>query len=161
MAPFYNMPLSRTAFCYIDDGMEQYGSHNIFYKSEKRRDENIHILFIKDNVYELKHMYLFQLRQDMEDILLMYRDSEYGSPKTMIMKREGGVHYGPKLPAEVELIEIYEWLHVRLFNPSLMPQTSPSVSCIQPSQVACPSLPLQTSLEIQSDPICSSSGPSS
>ncbi len=146
------MPLSRTAFCYIDDGMEQYGSHNIFYKSEKRRDENIHILFIKDNVYELLHIYLFQLRQDTEDILIMYRDHAYGSPKTMILKREGGVHYGAKLPAEVELIEIYEWLHVRLFkthldassSPSLPLQTSPSLSCIPSLTIDSPSLPLQT-----------------
>ena len=156
MDTLYSMPLSRTAFCYIDDGMEQFGSHNIFYKNETTR----HILFFKDNVYELKHVYMFQLRQDIDDILLIYRDNDYGSPKTMTITREQTSRYGPKIPADVELGELYEWLHVRLFNPSLMPQTSPSVSCIQPSQDACPSLPLQTSSETQSDPTCSSSTPS-
>ena len=155
-----SMPLSRTAFCHIDDGMEQFGSYNIFYKSEKRRDEHTHILFFKDNVYELKYVYIFQLRQDRDDILVTYRETEYGSPKTMTIIHEQSARYGPKVPQDVELIELYEWLHVRLFSLSLMPQTSPSVSCIQPSQDACPSLLLQTSSETQSDPTCSSSDPS-
>lgn len=155
------MPLSRTAFCYIDDGMEQFGSHNIFYKYEKRRDETYHILFIGQHVIELRHIYMFQLRDNPDDILIIYRDHDFGNPKTFILKHETPHSYGPTIPTDIELIELYEWFRVKLFNPSLQHQTSPSLSCNPPSQVASLSLPSSTSCEKQSDPTYSSSGPSS
>lgn len=161
----YSMPLSRTAFCYIDDGMEQFGSHNIFYKRETkpqiRYEKPSHILFIDSHIFEFLHIFIFQLRSETQDLMVVYRESEYGSPKTLILKPEKSRTYGAYLPENIELIEFYEWLRQRLFNPSLMPQTSPSESCIQPSQDACLSLPSSTSCETQSDPTCSSSGPSS
>ena len=170
MDTLYTMPLSRTAFCYIDDGMEQFGSYTVFYKSEKRQDEIRHILFFKDNVYELYHVYVFQLRQDMNDILITYRENTYGSPKTMTITHEQSSHYGPKVPQEVELCELYEWLHVRLFSSptshrdasagsssqSSQLQTSPSASCIPSLTDDSPSLPLPTLPLTQSDPTCSS-----
>ena len=165
MDTLYTMPLSRTAFCYIDDGMEQFGSYNIFYKSEKRLDEHTHILFFEDNVYELHHVYMFQLRQDMNDILIAYRNTDYGT--TMTITREQSTRYGPKVPQEVELCELYEWLRVRMFSSptshhdasssqSLQLQTSPSASCIPSLTDDSPSLPLLTLPLTQSDPTCSS-----
>ena len=167
MDTLYSMPLSRTAFCYIDDGMEQFGSYTVFYKSETRRDGRRDILFFKDNVYELHHVYLFQLRQDMNDILITYRDTTYGSPKTMTITHEQSVRYGPKVPQEVEMCELYEWLHVRLFSSptshrdgsssqSSQLQTSPSASCIPSLTDDSPSLPLPTLPLTQYDPTCSS-----
>lgn len=164
MDSLYSMPLSRTAFCYIDDGMEQFGSHNIFYKSELKsylRGEYTQrqLLFIDNHVFEFLHIYMFQLRSETQDIMIAYRDVEFGSPKTLILKPEKTRVYVAYLPENIELIEFYEWLRQRFFNPSLMPQTSPSESCIQPSPDACLSLPSSTSCETQSDPTCSSSGP--
>ena len=167
MDTYYSMPLSRTAFCYIDDGMEQFGSYTVFYKNETRRGENTHVLFFKDNVYELHHVYMFQLRQDLNDILIAYRDTDYGTPKTITITHEQTTRYGPKVPQEVELIELYEWLHVRLFNspashldasssPSSRLQTYLSASCIPSLTADSPSLPLPTLPLTQSDPTCSS-----
>lgn len=155
------MPLSRTAFCYIDDDMEQFGSHSIFFKSEERRGDLFKILFIEHHVIEFRHIYMFHLRQESNDILISYRDHEYGRPTSVVLKHRADKHYGPALPTDVELIEFYEWLRVKLFSPSSQPQTSPSLSCSPPSQDAYLSLPSSTFYETQSDPTYSSSDPSS
>lgn len=155
------MPLSRTAFCYIDDDMEQFGSHSIFFKSEERRGDLTKVLFIENHIFEFRHIYMFQLRQESNDILIAYRDHEFARPTSVVLKHKAQHQYGPALPTDVELIEFYEWLRVKLFSPSSQPQTSPSLSCNPPSQDAYPSLPSLTSYETQSDPTYSSSDPSS
>ena len=180
MDTFHSMPLSRTAFCYIDDGMEQFGSYNIFYKREtkpqiryeKGKEKPSHILFIDSHIFEFLHIFIFQLRSETQDLMIVYRETEFGSPKTLILKPEKNRIYGAYLPDDIELIEFYEWLRERLFSspthphdesscPSLQPQTCPSPSCIPALPIDSPSLPLPTLPWTQSDPTCSSSNPSS
>jgi hypothetical protein len=161
------MPLSRTAFCYIDDDMEQFGSHSIFFKSEERRGDLFKILFVEHHVIEFRHIYMFHLRQESNDILITYRDHEFGRPASVVLKHRADHQYGPALPVDVELIEFYEWLRERLFSsqtshpdesssPSSPRQTYPSESCIPSLLDDSPSLPLRTLPLRQSDPTCSS-----
>jgi hypothetical protein len=164
------MPLSRTAFCYIDDNMEQFGSHSIFYKTEIRRDQTYHMLFLGKRVEEFRQIYMFRLEDD--EITIVYRTDDFGSPKTLILSKIPRYSFEKPEFTNVEMIEFYEWLRERLFSspthhpdesssPSLQSQTCPSASCIQASQGDSPSSPLPTLPWTQSDPTCSSSGPSS
>ena len=164
------MPLSRTAFCYIDDGMEQFGSHNIFYKREIRRGETHHMLFLHKRVEEMRNIYMFQLEND--EIRIVYRRDDYGGATTLTLSKTTKYSFEESEFKNVEMIELYEWLRERLFNTSthlhdgssslsLPHQTCPSLSCTPALQDDSPSLPLQTLPWTQSDPTCSSSGLSS
>jgi hypothetical protein len=147
--------------------MEQYGSHSIFYKTETRRDQTYHMLFLGKRVEELRQIYMFQLEND--EITIIYRTDDYGSPKTLTLSKTPRYSFEKPEFTNIEMIEFYEWLRERLFStPKHLPdefsltlphQTCPSESCNPASQDDSRSSPLPTLPSTQSDPTCSSSGP--
>jgi hypothetical protein len=106
------MPKIKNAFCYFDDALEQYGDYHIFYQKEKSGTQ---LLFLYTEIIEISHIYMFEFIPKNETIHLVYRNSAYGSPKTVDISCPEGVNF--------QVAELYEWLYGKFFAEKIQVST--------------------------------------